>query len=345
MRTLLPRHVGEQRRRLQQVDAEPHARDSGCCARSTRALRDRAKLGRWRRSAAPSRRRSLSVASPRIVTTGVGQPLELAGQELRRRPLALRADSGRCRRRARAAPSGGRRGRAPRSRASASSCPCRRSSRLIARLVPISAGNEPVGRRDHARGDVELVAVGLGIEVEGDAVAAVVRSAPASSTSARPEWTSALPRHAVRCAACRRPAGRRRAGRSEARRRGCRSREGSAPCFVLGLSLGRRISVTRSAVRLSMLELVVEPRAGRPVELDVGRGQEHAAAVGDRDVPQLRLAEDRAVDPADADAQARGGLEPAELVDDEAVAGRAVEQDEQRRRGGTAARRTARTAR
>src|SRR6185437_877436 len=77
-------------------------------------------------------------------------------------------------------------------------------------------------------------------------------------------------------------------------------------------------------------ELVFEPRAGSPVELDVGRGQEDDVRVRDGDVVELRFAEDRAVDTADVDAQARRRFELAELVDDEAVTGRAVEEDEQR---------------
>src|SRR5690349_5871470 len=52
------------------------------------------------------------------------------------------------------------------------------------------------------------------------------------------------------------------------------------------------------------VELVVEPCTGTPVELDVGRRQEHSALIGDGDVPQLRFAEDGSVDPADMDAQA-----------------------------------------
>ena len=44
--------------------------------------------------------------------------------------------------------------------------------------------------------------------------------------------------------------------------------------------------------------------------------------IGDRDVLQLRLAEDRSVDPADAHLETRGGLEPRDAVDDEAMARR-----------------------
>src|SRR6476646_11155859 len=60
-----------------------------------------------------------------------------------------------------------------------------------------------------------------------------------------------------------------------------------------GSLLGRRREL-RQADKVDPLgrqavdvELVVEPGAGGPVDLDVRRCQEHAAAVGDGDVPQL----------------------------------------------------------
>ena len=77
------------------------------------------------------------------------------------------------------------------------------------------------------------------------------------------------------------------------------------PFFVLGLSFGARIRVDPFGGQAVDRELVCEPCARRPVELDVGRGQEHAALVGDADIPQLRLAEDRAVDPSDMNSKAR----------------------------------------
>ena len=46
--------------------------------------------------------------------------------------------------------------------------------RLIARLRPDQRRNQAVGRRDDAGVDVELVAVGLGVELERDPVAAIV---------------------------------------------------------------------------------------------------------------------------------------------------------------------------
>src|SRR4029078_13501106 len=89
--------------------------------------------------------------------------------------------------------------------------------------------------------------------------------------------------------------------------------------------LGARLELGQADERHSLrrhavdVELVVEPCSRRPVELDVRGGQEGAVLIGDGDVAQLRLAEDRPFDPADMDAQARGGLKPADLGDNERV--------------------------
>src|SRR6185312_12001936 len=96
-----------------------------------------------------------------------------------------------------------------------------------------------------------------------------------------------------------------------------------------GLQLGQPDQRRALGGQAIDVQLVVEPSARRPVELDVGRGQEHAPAVGDADVPQLRFAEDRSVDPPDADAKPGGSLDPGDSVDDPAVPRRAVEQDQQ----------------
>ena len=149
----------------------------------------------------------------------------------------------------------------------------------------------------------------------------------ASSISARPECTSALPRTLPlrgtppTCAPT--------SSRSIAQLADVNVEAGKDRPF-LGARLELRQADQRHAVGGQAVDrqLVVEPRARRPIELDVGRSQEHSVLVGDGDVPQLRLAEDRPVDPPDTDVQARRGLEPRNAIDDEAVAGRAVEQDE-----------------
>src|SRR3954454_20812877 len=74
------------------------------------------------------------------------------------------------------------------------------------------------------------------------------------------------------------------------------------------------------------VELVVEPGSRRPVELDVRGRQEDAAAVGHGYVLELRFAEDRPVDPTDADTQARRGFDTGDAIDKPAMPGRTVEQ-------------------
>ncbi len=186
--------------------------------------------------------------------------------------------------------------------------------------------DHPVRRRDHPGADIEPVAVGLGIEAQGDPVPAIVhhrrkldqrpartdvglaREPPASRPPADPGTDL-------------QPADRKLADVDvEARK------DRAPPRRRLELwNPDQGHPVGSQAVDV---QRIVEPRAGRPVELDVGRGQEDSAAVRHRDVPQLRLAEDRAVDPADADLEARGGLQPRDPVDDEPVPRRRVEQDE-----------------
>jgi hypothetical protein len=76
-------------------------------------------------------------------------------------------------------------------------------------------------------------------------------------------------------------------------------------------------------------QLVFEPSARAPVKLDVRRSQESSLPVRDGHIAELRLAKDRAIDPPDPDAQAGRVFKPCDAIDDEAVPGRAVEEDDQ----------------
>ena len=99
-----------------------------------------------------------------------------------------------------------------------------------------------------------------------DPVAAVVdaarRARPARGPSGRRPCPATRPLRAL-------PRDRRRryrAGRSASSPMWMSKPGRIGPFFVLGLSCGRRIRSTRSAVRLSIAKRVVEPRARRPVE-------------------------------------------------------------------------------
>ena len=76
------------------------------------------------------------------------------------------------------------------------------------------------------------------------------------------------------------------------------------------------------------VERVAQPPARCPVDLDLGRSQEDSAPVENRDVLQPRLAEDRAFDAADAEAQAGSGLDLGDPVDDESMARGRVEHEQ-----------------
>ena len=78
-------------------------------------------------------------------------------------------------------------------------------------------------------------------------------------------------------------------------------------------------------------EAVPEEIERPPVHVDLGRFGEQPVGIVEPHVLQLGLAPDRAVDPADADAQARGGRHRRDPVDDQPVAGLGVEEGEQRR--------------
>ena len=88
-----------------------------------------------------------------------------------------------------------------------------------------------------------------------------------------------------------------------------------------------------------------QPRCGMSSELDVDvvaeigerpifdlgrrRAEEGALRIGERDIVQANLAEDRAFDPADMDLEPGGRLERVDLADDEAAAGIGVEPEEE----------------
>jgi hypothetical protein len=76
------------------------------------------------------------------------------------------------------------------------------------------------------------------------------------------------------------------------------------------------------------LECVAEPCAGAPIQVDFGRGEKYPLLVRYADMPQLGGAKDRAVDPPNLKLEARAGLDPRDAVDDEAMTGRGIEQDQ-----------------
>ena len=208
------------------------------------------------------------------------QPLELAGEELRRRPFALEpvaalVDAEREPR--------GRPAREVEQRLPApvrSSCPCRRSTGSSLGCVPIIAGTSPLAGAITRANEVELVAVGLGVEVEGDPVAAVVdERRQLDQRAARMDVGLARARFRfARCPLTALPM----SSRSMRSSPMWMSKPGRiGPFLVLGLSLGRRIRIDPLGGDAVDRQLVGEPRAGRPVELDVGRCQEHAARVRD----------------------------------------------------------------
>ena len=192
----------------------------------------------------------------------------------------------------------------------------------------MSAGQhrqDTVGRRDGAGGEVEAVAVGLRIELEQEPVAAVERRgefdqrAPGTHVGlARDPSPPLLPgdlRTDHKVADCKLADVDVEAGQDRPVLQRWPKLRHPDPIHPVG----------RDAVDV---QLVGEPRAGRPVEVDLGRGQEGAAGVGDGDVPELRLAEDRTVDAADSDLETRRRLERRNPVDDEAVPRRRVEKDQ-----------------
>ncbi len=102
----------------------------------------------------------------------------------------------------------------------------------------------------------------------------------------------------------------------------------SGPLRPVRFSL--RQAVQGQPVGLDPLEVqrIAKPPAGGPVDFDLRRRHEHAALVEHRDILQPGLAEDRSLDPPDAESQAGSGLELSDTVDDEPVPGRRVEHDE-----------------
>ena len=73
---------------------------------------------------------------------------------------------------------------------------------------------------------------------------------------------------------------------------------------------------------------IVQPCARRPVDIDLRRGQEGSPTVEDFDGLEAGLSEDRSFDTSDSEAQSGRRLDLRNAVDDEAVPGRRVEQDQ-----------------
>ena len=208
---------------------EPHRRDSGC-------WRGRARPRATARSSGeatvswPSSTRSLSVASPRMSTTGVGQPLELALQELRRRPLALQpvaaAVDAERQPRGRPARQVERRRPAP-ARPAALAADRRGRSRAWCRSAP-GPGRRPARSTRAPRSNLSR----SGSASRWKAMRSppsLISACELDQRAARADVGLAAHAAAARLAA---DAWRRcRAGRSGARRYGCRSREGSGPSW------------------------------------------------------------------------------------------------------------------
>ena len=98
----------------------------------------------------------------------------------------------------------------------------------------------------------------------------------------------------------------------------------------------RRVGITRAQVRKprqqaamrhqrAHIQPAAEPVERPPVEIHQRHAQEHALRIGESHIVERRRAIKRAVDPPDADAQTRGGGEPGDAVDDQPVADPAVE--------------------
>jgi hypothetical protein len=78
------------------------------------------------------------------------------------------------------------------------------------------------------------------------------------------------------------------------------------------------------------VDMITEISKGAPVERGLGRGEEQALRVLQRDVIDFELAEQRAFDPADVDVEPGRRLQFVDLVDDVAMAERGVQPDEEK---------------
>ncbi len=320
-------HVGEQSRRLEQVDAEPHAAIA-VVGEVDRAFCDRAKLRRANHQLAVEN----SILERRIaadVDDRRRQALEFPGQELvgiplSGEPVAAAVDPEREARR--------RPARQVERRFAAPPCPAAVAGD---QQTDRPAGPDPrrhhaVGRRDDARFDVEPVAIGLGVELESDPVAAIVE--------ARRELDqgTALPNIglAPQSAAARLPADLTANVKSLDRQLTNMDVEAwqDLPAPGAWPQLGQADEADPVGSHAVDVQLVRQPHARRPVEVDLGRGQEGSTGVEDGDVLELRFAEHRSVNPPDPDLEARRGLERGDAVDDETVSRRRVEQHQAARK-------------
>ena len=253
----------------EEVDAEPHSAIA-VVREVDRTPRDRAQLRRGRgelsvEDAMGKRRRTADVHHRR------GQALELPAEELRRGPLALQAVTALidAQRQARCRPA--ERFKSGRCRANASSSPLPPIARSIERLVPIIAGISPSAGAMTRAATSNLLRSGSASRWRAMRSPPLLTSA-FSSTSARPEWTSALPH--------KRPL------------RGlpltCRSdvEPVDAKLADVDVEAGEDRALLRARLEPRQpnkghplrgdaidVQLVFEPCPWRPVELDVGRGR------------------------------------------------------------------------
>ncbi len=214
---------------LQQVDAEPH-RAIAVVREVDRALGDGAQAPASAgdqlavEDAVLERRVAANVRRPGSVSRWSLPVRNCAGAHLPCEPIAAAVDAER-------EPRGRAAGQVERgaSRASASSCPCRRCSRLIARRVPDQRRDEPVRPARSTR------APRSNLLRSGSASSLKARRSPPlfdhrGKLDQRPAATDVgLAAHAAAARLVRRPVARSRAGRCGVRRCGCRSREGSVP--------------------------------------------------------------------------------------------------------------------
>src|SRR6476646_9204327 len=193
-------------------------------------------------------------------------------------------------------------------------------------LRPEDCRNEAVVGCDHSGADIEAIAVRFRVEMERDLVAAIVEEGFQLHQGAARMYVGFAPDASASGLSAHfgtnvEPLHRQLADMDV--------EAGQYWVFLAGwLQSGESIQGDSIGGHTVDVKLVGQPRSWRPIEVDLGGGQESAVAVSDCHGLELRLAEDRPVNAADVDAEARSGLQFANPVDDEAMSGRSVEEDQ-----------------
>ena len=186
-------------------------------------------------------------------------------------------------------------------------------------------GNQPVGGCDQIQPDIEAITPRLAVQTERKPVAATVEpqverdhcpprtdlgialKAPRASHSAHPLCNlEPIDRNATEMKVKTRKS-ERLAGGNQFRRAQQRHPPGLDPVNM---------------------QIIVEPRAGRPFELDFRADQKYPAPVGHRDIAKPCASENRSVDPPDPDLQPARSLHGCDPIDDEAMTGSTIEEQD-----------------